>query len=593
MSTKLKFIREKFKNFLINFCDESMQFIYREKLKNLVISNRKTLNIFLEDIEMFDKRLFKSVYYQPFGCLKLFEFFLLNLTHNISQLKQTKKCKLENFQIFLVSRKNFKINSSMINDGIGKLISFKIYLNKLGKNKFSVKNYTDNFSEIINKSSSFWSDNNSDEITFEKYSFYDCQLANAHILDETFYTNKVTKEEILVFKRNLVGYLQEGDLAQITGFYRKDVFSENYSEKNKKKMCFEVLGVYRLNSHTQVLSIKPKILFDNKFLSFANSKKIYEWIFSSILIDTNNLEPIKRGLACQLFGSSTKKNNKLLDKKFINILILFKNEEIFTHFFNFLKDLSNTSTSLISMKDFISENFDFVDFNLISKQILDSKIFLDFGGSGIIYLENFNIINSQGKELLYEIIENTKKRTFRIKNNLIINSNFSLLVGIKIKGKISENIFLKTLSTKEIKLFDLVYTIHDSDIGELNCRTINKTLKYFIDQKEETLEKELSIKKQYSFLLNNFLKIAKNNFFPVITVKASKILENAYLLMKIEERKNISFFKKKYVFISIKNLETLVKISEALAKMRFSNSVNSDDAFEAIKILKEGMLGVI
>ena len=60
--------------------------------------------------------------------------------------------------------------------------------------------------------------------------------------------------------------------------------------------------------------------------------------------------------------------------------------------------------------------------------------------------------------------------------------------------------------------------------------------------------------------------------------------------MKIEEKKNIHFFKKKFVFISIKNLETLVKISEALSKMRFSNSVNPDDAFEAIKILKEGML---
>mmetsp|Transcript_19940 Transcript_19940/g.48341 ORF Transcript_19940/g.48341 Transcript_19940/m.48341 type:complete len:95 (-) Transcript_19940:4043-4327(-) len=64
MSNKLKFIREKFKNFLINFSDESARFIYREKLKNLVISNRKTLNIFLEDIEMFDKRLFKSIHYR-------------------------------------------------------------------------------------------------------------------------------------------------------------------------------------------------------------------------------------------------------------------------------------------------------------------------------------------------------------------------------------------------------------------------------------------------------------------------------------------------------------------------------------------------
>ena len=51
------------------------------------------------------------------------------------------------------------------------------------------------------------------------------------------------------------------------------------------------------------------------------------------------------------------------------------------------------------------------------------------------------------------------------------------------------------------------------------------------------------------------------------------------------------FYNDEKFSIPLKKLETLIKISEALCRMRLSNHVNIDDVFESVKIFKEGTMG--
>ena len=225
----------------------------------------------------------------------------------------------------------------------------------------------------------------------------------------------------------------------------------------------------------------------------------------------------------------------------------------------------------------------------MTKNFLEQIIFLDIGGSSLIYIQNFDKLNSRDKVFLFTILD-YKKKTFKIKNHLKQNLNFSLICNIEQAEAVSKGVSNRPISSNEAVIFDLVYIIKDSDYENFDNRVTNETFNKFNYEKSSLKDKKDSFKSKSMNLFRIYLDLAIANFKPVLTLKSEKTIKNAYFLMKIEEKKKVFYNDEKFS-IPLKKLETLIKISEALCRMRLSNHVNIDDVFESVKIFKEGTMG--
>ena len=88
-------------------------------------------------------------------------------------------------------------------------------------------------------------------------------------------------------------------------------------------------------------------------------------------------------------------------------------------------------------------------------------------------------------------------------------------------------------------------------------------------------------------LLEKYILYAKINKFPVLTKQASRKMHNFYIqLRKIAQDRDAP------VPITARQLEALIRLGEARAKMRLSNKVEAEDAEAVIKLFKNTLFKV-
>ncbi len=126
-----------------------------------------------------------------------------------------------------------------------------------------------------------------------------------------------------------------------------------------------------------------------------------------------------------------------------------------------------------------------------------------------------------------------------------------------------------------INRFDLIFTIKDMPDEDLDKKLSGFILRLHQAPKEKDVEIDTE-------QLRRYLVYARQKVFPKITEEAAKEIQNYYIKMRASgssEEKGL-----RAIPISARQLEALVRLSEAAAKIRLSDKVTKKDAQRAIKI---------
>ncbi len=83
--------------------------------------------------------------------------------------------------------------------------------------------------------------------------------------------------------------------------------------------------------------------------------------------------------------------------------------------------------------------------------------------------------------------------------------------------------------------------------------------------------------------MTRYITYARDYIHPLISEAAAKKIKDAYLDMR---KKGMG---KKIVSATPRQLESLIRISEAFAKMRLSNEVSEGDVEEATRLIQEAL----
>jgi DNA replication licensing factor MCM4 len=199
---------------------------------------------------------------------------------------------------------------------------------------------------------------------------------------------------------------------------------------------------------------------------------------------------------------------------------------------------------------------------------------------GICCIDEFDKMADSTRSILHEVME---QQTVSVAKAGIICSllaRTSILAAANPKESkyndslsIVENIQLPpTLLSR----FDLIYILKDIPDKAKDRKLAKHIISLFGNEKNvENSENQIDVK-----LLTKYISYAKDKIHPELSDDAMKQLVKGY-----GELRRLGS-NKKQITATTRQLESLIRISEALARMRFSSTVEKYDVIEAIRLVR-------
>ena len=341
---------------------------------------------------------------------------------------------------------------------------------------------------------------------------------------------------------------------------------------------------------------------ERKIIEASHDPLLFEHIVKSIAPTIYGLDEVKRAIALQLFGGS----HKVMDDG-----TTIRGD---THIL-LIGDPGVAKSQLLRYMSALAPRGIFASGKSASAAGLTAAAVKDdFGGEGytleagalvladkgLACIDELDKMTVQDTSSLHEAMESQKISVAKAGITATLQCRCSLLAAANPKeGRFdteSENLSDQiNLPPALISRFDLIFVLTDIPDEDRDRKITEFILKVhrrgqalqYKDQEvldgvdlKEIRDQTSNIKPYYDIeFLRKYVAYSKR-ITPVMTVKASKMIEEAYMAIRMSGKD------KKTIPITARQLEAYVRLSEASAKMRLSHFVDEEDARRAIDLVE-------
>ncbi|CAL9064728.1 unnamed protein product [Musa banksii] len=402
----------------------------------------------------------------------------------------------------------------------------------------------------------------------------------------------------------LVDSGKPGDRVEITGIYRamsvrvgptqrmvKSIFKTyidclHLKKTDKSRLHIDDLMDVDNSSNSRTIEDDTPDYQDkvDKLKELSKLPDIYDRLTRSLAPNIWELDDVKRGLLCQLFGGNALKLvSGASFRGDINILLVGDPGTSKSQLLQYIHKLSprgiytsGRGSSAVGLTAYVSKDPE------TGETVLESGA-LVLSDRGVCCIDEFDKMSENARSMLHEVME---QQTVSIAKAGIIAS-LNARTSVLACANPSESRYNPRLSVIDnihlpptlLSRFDLIYLILDKADEQTDRRLAKHIVSLHFKNPETVVQDVLDLP-----TLVAYISYARKHIHPQISDEAAEELTRQYVEMR--KRGNAPGSRKKVITATARQIESLIRLSEALARMRFSEWVEVRDVAEAFRLLE-------
>ncbi len=408
----------------------------------------------------------------------------------------------------------------------------------------------------------------------------------------------------VILEGDLAGSVNPGDRVVINGIVRAKPRGLGQRKLTHMDLYLEGNSVEVLHQEYEEFEITERDR--ERIMELATSDDIYGKIIRSIAPSIYGQEDIKLAIALQLFGGVPKKLPDGTEiRGDIHVLLVGDPGVAKSQLLRYVHRIAPRSVYTTGKGTTTAG----LTATAVRDEV-DGRWTLEAGAlvladKGIALVDEIDKMRKEDRSALHEALEQQTISIAKAGINAILRARCALLGAANPKyGRFEKYTAIAEqieMSPTLLSRFDLIFVLtddpdekrdrklvdhilHSHQLGEMMERVKNVSAEYseeFIRAKAVRIEPEIDPE-----LLRKYIAYARKTVYPVLTDEAKKRIEDFYLSLRSRVKENSP------VPITARQLESIVRLAEASARVRLSDKVEVEDVGRVIEIIKRSLMQI-
>ena len=420
----------------------------------------------------------------------------------------------------------------------------------------------------------------------------------------------------VILEGDLVDKVKPGDRIQVNGVF-KTISTMATNTSGGVKTVLIGTNVQELNNDIQQNEFTGEDL--KRIRELSKQRNVFDVLANSIAPGIYGHQDIKRALVLQLLGGNeTNLEDGTHLRGDINILMI---GDPSTAKSQFLRYMLNIAPNAINTTGKGSTGVGLTAAVVVDRDLGERHLeagAMVLGDRGIVCIDEFDKMNEVDRVAIHEVMEQQTVTIAKAGIHVSLNARCSVLAAANpIYGQYQSDVSASRnigFPDSLLSRFDLCFIVLDEHSSELDRKISEKVLdnhmftidaaKFGDDAEDKVIEPEIKLEENKkttmyekynprtksdnnNILTKEFLRkyiyYAKNKINPSLTREATDYISKSWT--NIREKSVSEEWKGKTIHVTVRTLESLIRLATAFAKARLSQKVEKQDALNAVELL--------